>query len=310
MMRMRPFFQHSSSSLCRNIRTTTRNSKTYLCLAVAAALSTSTQAWVATAPGGVTALSTLYPIANSGFYHPSQISQARRATIRSTATTRLYFSSPSRDNNNNDNKDDTVGGIVGMVKSMLPTKWFGTQKEKEALQRRAEVKDQVSGELNEMLKGAPLGIRMIGKMVAPLMGSLASALAEGVAEQQRTTEGLLDDARIYILNDRAVADALGAPVQMGQPFSQSSSMTSVNGKMQSRVEMSMNIAGTKRNGVARLLATEAGISQLIVESGGKVFNVNISNKQPRSTASMRGAGGSSNDENIIEAEIIDKETKR
>ncbi|KAG7344001.1 hypothetical protein IV203_022009 [Nitzschia inconspicua] len=227
-----------------------------------------------------------------------------------TTSTRLYHSSPLRQRNPKD--DENSGGLLGSLgkaaKSFLPKKWFGSKQEKAELARKKEVKDQVKGSLDELFKDAPLGVRMMGKMVAPLMGNLASTMAEGFAEQQRTTEKLLEDAQRYITNDPNIVNAMGTPIQLGAPFSQSSSMSSVNGKTQSRVELALNISGPRRSGIARILATNEGISQLIVESGGKVFNVNLSSaagpaKYPKSF-------GTRGDDNIIEAEIIDKETKR
>jgi Cytochrome oxidase complex assembly protein 1 len=238
------------------------------------------------------------------------------STIRTTSSTRLYHSSPlrPRDNNNNSNDDGGFLGKLGQAaKSFLPKKWFGSEQEKAELARKQEVRDQVKGSMDEMRKGAPLGVRMMGKMVAPLMSNLASTMAESFAEQQRTTERLLEDAQQYIRNDPNVVNAMGTPIQLGAPFSQSSSMTSVNGKTQSRVELALNIAGSKRNGIARIMATDEGIAQLIVESGGKVFNVNLSSSKSRGGRyqnSFGGSGGSGGDDNIIEAEIIEKDTKR
>lgn len=205
---------------------------------------------------------------------------------------------------------DSIGKTA---KSFLPKKWFGSQEEKAQLARKKEVKDQVKGSMEELLKDAPLGVRMMGKMVAPLMGNLASTMAEGFAEQQRTTETLLEDAQRYIMNDPNVVNAMGTPIQLGMPFSQSSSMSSVNGQTQSRVELALNIAGSKRSGIARILATNDGIAQLIVESGGKVFNVSLQKSKLGGSSSAKrkfGSGGAAGDDNIIEAEIIDKDTKR
>ena len=80
---------------------------------------------------------------------------------------------------------------------MVLGRW-SSQEEKAQLARKQQVKDQVQGSMDELLKGAPLGVRMMGKMVAPLMGNLVSTMAEGFAEQQRTTEMLLEDARVYL----------------------------------------------------------------------------------------------------------------
>jgi hypothetical protein len=281
-----------------------RSKMRVMSIAAAAALSTTTsaQAWV------------LMPThAHRNKQLPPTSPSLYTPFAPASTTTRLYQSSPlRRRDNSSDDKDG--GGFFGKLgkaaKSFLPTKLFGSEEEKAKLARKREVKDQVTGSMDEMLKGAPLGVRMMGKMVAPLMGNLASTMAEGFAEQQRTTEALLDDAREYILGDPAVTQAMGTPIQMGAPFSQSSSMSSVNGKTQSRIELALNISGPKRAGIARILATEGGISQLLVESGGKVFNVNLASKGRRSSKTKSFGSRGGGDDNIIEAEIIDKDTSK
>ena len=149
--------------------------------------------------------------------------------------TRLYFSSQKEQD------EGFLSKLGKAAKSVLPTKWFGTDEEKAKLQRRKEVRDEISGGLNEILKDAPLPIKMVGKMMGPLMGKMASSLAETVAEQQRTTEGLLEDARGYLMNDPAVTGALGEPISVGSPFSQSSSTSSINGKTQVRFMQSVKV---------------------------------------------------------------------
>jgi hypothetical protein len=276
--------------------------KNFFCVATVAAATTS-HAWILTSnPSSLSSLS-------------SAVSRPSYTAPTTSTATRLYFSSPLRQRSsnspNNNNNDD--GGILAQignaVKSVLPTKWFGTDEEKAALARKKEVKDQVKGSVDDLLRGAPLGVRMMGKMISPLMGSLASTLAEGMAEQQRTTESVMDDVRQYLLSDIYVMDALGTPIQIGAPFSQSSSTTSINGRTQTRIELAMNVAGTRRTGIARVVATESGVAQIIVEAGGKVFNVNLSRKGRPPSANFRGSSGG-DDGTIIEAEIIDKDTRR
>jgi hypothetical protein len=279
--------------------------KNFFCVVATATatLSPSTQAWVLkTTPNPSHGISSL-PRQHSHFPDPP------------ATTTRLYFSSPLRKRDNNNPKDNEGGflsKIGNAVKSVLPTKLFGSEEEKAALSRKKQVKDQIKGNVDEMLKDAPLGIRMMGKMISPIVGNLASTLAEGMAEQQKTTESVMEEVRQYLMSDIDVTDALGAPIQIGAPFSQASSTSSINGQTQTRLELAMNISGPKRTGIARVLATESGVAQLIVEAGGKIFNVNLSSKG-LSAGSFRSGGKSRSkgrDDNVIEAEIIDKETRQ
>jgi hypothetical protein len=223
----------------------------------------------------------------------------------------MHFSRKS-----NEEKKGLLSKASDAVKSVLPTKWFGSKEEKQELQRRKDVRDEISGGLNEILKDAPLPVKMIGKMLKPLMSKVAATLAETVAEQQRTTEAMLEDARGYLMFDPAVTKLLGEPIRIGTPFAQSSSTTSINGKTQSRVELSLPVSGSRDSGVVRIVASQEGISQLQVEAGGRSVNVSLKKKGWSSSGSASSSSGSGSsyslprdDDNIIEAEIIDKKTK-
>lgn len=200
------------------------------------------------------------------------------------------------------------------ARKVLPTKWFGTKEEKAALERKKQVKDRVQGELDQMLKSAPIAIKMFGKYVAaPLMGKIASAAAEAGLQQQETMEAVLDEARELLLNDPEMVGLLGTPIQIGTPFSQIGSTTVINGRRQMRMEFAVEISGPIRNGVSRIVATNEGIGGLLVESNGRVYNVDLTSKGKMSSSSSpsRSSGSAfGGDDNIIEAEIIDKETKQ
>lgn len=222
--------------------------------------------------------------------------------------TRLYASSR--------NKDPEEGGglfsqLGKVAKNFLPTSVFGSKEEKKQLARKKEVRDQVSGGLDNLLKDAPLGVRMIGKMVSPLISTMASTLADTMAEQQRTTEGIMDDARGYLFGDPAVRDLIGERIQLGVPFSQSSSTSSINGITQTRVELAMPIQGSRGSGTVRLLATQDGIAQLQLDALGRRVDVKLTKKASPSSTSFRSSSSSriNGDDNIIEAEVIDKKSK-
>ena len=234
-------------------------------------------------------------------------------------SSRLY----SYNNNNNSNNQD--GGFLGKVKSMLPTKWFGTDEEKKAQIERQRVKDEVSGGLDAMLRDAPLGIKMMGKVMAPLLSKAASSMAESMAEQQALLERVLDDTRQSLANDPDVVSMLGGPpIQVGTPFSQSSSTTSINGQTQTSVQLLVPVQGQYGSGTARVSATAQGVSQILLEvAGGPTLNVNLNyqnnsgyggynnnyNSFPGSSSQGRRRGGSNFDnDDIIEAEIVDKDT--
>jgi hypothetical protein len=229
--------------------------------------------------------------------HPAHLSQP-------PTTSRLYSSS-----NKNDGILESVGNAV---KSILPKSWFPSEEEREQKQRKAEIQRQMKDQqteltsgIQEMLKDAPLPVRMMGRLVTSLVGSMASSLAETMAEQQRTTEELLSDAqRLLVLDDRVIQALGGEPILVGAPFSQSSSSTSINGKTTKRVQASFPVQGASRNGVATMIANDTGISRLELQAGGRIINVSL-----KSTGTLSSTSRPSKNDDIIEAEIIEKDTK-
>lgn len=225
---------------------------------------------------------------------------------RTSSPTTRHFSS----RNNNDNDDKGGGGwldtITNTAKSILPSTWFQSEKEKQKAIERQRVRDEVNGGLQQMLKDAPLPIRMMGSMVGPLMSSAMSSMAESMAEQQKTVEEYMAQARMALQADEAVTRVLGEPVQVGAPFSQSSSTQSINGQTTTRVEIGFPVNGPRESGMAQLSATQDGLQRLTVQAAGRQISVNLNAPRggPRKFSSR-----SDNKDDVIEAEIIDKDTR-
>ena len=53
-------------------------------------------------------------------------------------------------------------------------------------------------------------------------------MAETMAEQQQSVQDYLDQARLLLAQDDVIVQAFGDPLQVGNPFSQSSSTSSIN----------------------------------------------------------------------------------
>jgi len=98
-------------------------------------------------------------------------------------------------------------------------------------------------------------------------------------------EAILDEARELLLNDSEIVGLLGTPIQIGMPFSQMSSTTVINGRRQMRSEFSVEISGPIGNGVSRIVASNEGIGQLLFESNGKMYNVDLSSRGRMKSAS-------------------------
>lgn len=247
---------------------------------------------------------------------------AERAAVGST-TTRLYHSSPL--SNRNDNDDENQGFLAkakNVAKKFLPAKWFRSDEEKRADAERERVKTAVKSEIQQVFKDAPLPLRVLGGMIGPLLGGMLSNLAETAASQEELVEAAFRQAVACVSADAAVAEALsgGGPVTVGRPFAQASSSSSINGETTTRVELSFPVAGSRTQGVGRLVATSKGggggggggitsppaLQLLEVQVNGRV--IPVSTMTP-SKNRAKYASSKNRDDNIIEAEIIEKDTK-
>jgi hypothetical protein len=204
------------------------------------------------------------------------------------------------------NGDGVLDKVKNVVKSFLPTKWFQSKEEKQAAIEVKGRKQEIKGGLTEMLKDAPLPVRMLGGLAGSLMSSALSSMAETFQEQQQVVEILMAQAERCILADDTVVSALGEPVQVSkQPFSQSSSMSSINGKTQTNVQLAFSVQGRLQSGVAQLTSDGSSIGKLAVQVGSRVMEVSTT---PRKSSFSQQK--SDDDNNIIEAEIIEKKTRK
>lgn len=202
--------------------------------------------------------------------------------------------------------DGILGKIKKAAKSILPSSWFQSEKEKQAAIERSRRQQEIKGSLKEMLSDAPLPVRMMGGLAANVFSSALSSMAETFQEQKESVDALLAQADRAIVASEAVVSALGAPVRVSrQPFSQSSSTTSINGKTTTRVQLGFSVTGSMQSGVAQLTADGVNIQQLVVQVGGRVIPVDPSSAR-KGPVGARAARG---DDDIIEAEIIEKKTK-
>jgi hypothetical protein len=183
---------------------------------------------------------------------------------------------------------------VNKVRSFLP--FLKSEDEKRAEIIKRERKGEITGGINEMLRDMPLPVRMLGRIVSPLL----ARAAEEMAEQSRQAEDLVEEARVRLVNDPVVVERLGEPVRVGQPFSQSSSTISINGRTTATVQASFPVAGPRGDGIATMESSNGEIRSLTVNVNGSSISV----------GSRRGGGAygksSKTDGNIIEAEIIEK----
>ena len=244
----------------------------------------------------------------------------KQSAIANGFDTRLYHSSPQRNFFNkrkNDNDDKSlVGQAKKIAKKFLPSTWFQSEEERRQIAQQKQMQKEIQTGIQQVFKDAPLPVRMLTNMVGSLFGSVASSLAETVASQQSLIDIVYDQAVQSIQTDSTVQGLLGDSITVGRPFSQSSSSSSINGVTSTRIELAFPVAGRLGNGVGRLSASGGAnnpiVDSLVVQVNGRVVDVNIgvTSFNQRIKSDQPNNPHMKDKSNIIDAEIIEKDTKK
>jgi len=114
-----------------------------------------------------------------------------------------------------------------------------------------------------------------------MMGRLSNAMAKSTAQEEQSNKYLLSDASKILSNDVAVKNMLGPSIELGTPFSKTSSSSMVNGVTKSRLELVIPVSGKQNTGRIRLIANQDGIMQMELDVGGRIINVPLDNNRQR-----------------------------
>ena len=162
---------------------------------------------------------------------------------------------------------------------------------------------------------------MLGQMIKPMVGSLVGGMAQAMEEQQKQMSEMLDDARSYIVQDPAAVQLLGEPLEVGSPFSQSSSTMSVNGETRTNLQASFEVRGDRGSGVATIASSNGRIENLSLNVNGRNMAIDVTRRGGASFQSTDSASSwsgspkrsdgigknrSMSDDDVIDAEFVEK----
>ena len=211
-------------------------------------------------------------------------------------------------------KTGFLGKIQAKAKSLLP--FLKSDEEKSAAIESQRRKDEITSSIDRSLKDAPLGVRLMGMMAGSIAARVASGIADSMAEQSRLMDDLLDEAKGYIMFDPLATDELGEPITVGRPFNQSSSTSIINGVKAQNIQASFEVLGTRKRGLATMVADGDGVQRLRLDVAGRSFEVSTNSVrastrggQPSASSQKGGRTSKVGKGEIIDAEIIDAEFK-
>lgn len=246
--------------------------------------------------------------------NPNRCGVSSSYICNSDMTKLRLFTSLFDDNNKGKKESGFLSKIVEKSKSLLPDSWFSKktqQKDNAASQilgiRNEDAKDIERG-ISALLKDTPFPIRIFGRMISPLV----SSMADQISEQTRLLDDVLDEAQNMILSDSKAAMALGgSAIKFGSPFSQSSSTVSINGKSTTNINASFPARGPDSSGVVSVSASGSKIESLTLEVAGRYYYIDLATKNQYSSGFTSTKSFDKNmnirEDNIIDAEFVEKD---
>ena len=141
----------------------------------------------------------------------------------------------------------------------------------------------LSNGLDELLKDAPLPVKLAAQLAKPLIGALEVALKEGAAD----SDALLESAQSALERDARVTALLGPDVQIGGVFSTASS--NMNG--QKTIQLQFSIGGGATGALRGESPQDGGAPKLVslqVSGGGQQFDVPVGLGSAGSSAGSEG----------------------
>mmetsp|Transcript_6632 Transcript_6632/g.9896 ORF Transcript_6632/g.9896 Transcript_6632/m.9896 type:complete len:356 (+) Transcript_6632:233-1300(+) len=191
-------------------------------------------------------------------------------TSTTTATSRLYG---SNSNSNNNDKENILKKAANKIKSILPwkSKNKNNSNSKSSITAKQKAKKSVSTSIETALKDAPLGIKLMGKLIAPIVTNLVGVLAQSMEESQLQFDNVMRDVVYYLQIDPRAQ--LGGAVEVGSPFSQSSSTMIINGQKESRMQASFEVKGVNGGGIATVTAVNGVIQSLVLNANGRNIDI-------------------------------------
>ena len=141
----------------------------------------------------------------------------------------------------------------------------------------------LSNGLDELLKDAPLPVKLAAQLAKPLIGALEVALKEGAAD----SEALLDSAQSALERDARVTALLGPDVQIGGVFSTASS--NMNG--QKMIQLQFSLSGGATGALRGESPQDGGAPKLVslqVSGGGQQLDVPVGLGSAGSSAGSEG----------------------
>jgi ABC-type Fe2+-enterobactin transport system substrate-binding protein len=199
------------------------------------------------------------------------------ATVREVATqvrsTLQPYDPQQQHNSKSSSSSSLLSKAANKLTSRLP---FKLQHPKDALTRRGEQerrrqRQELTRDVKDALRPFPWPFRAFGN-------TMANTVNRVWTRESAKAEVLIADAQSRICSDRDARTALGEPITTGRIFSQSVSTSSVNGTKSTKIQISFEVMGSHKSGVATMLADKYARGHIValrVRVAGITYDIDV-----------------------------------
>jgi len=152
------------------------------------------------------------------------------------------------------------------VASVLPKKVSVALGLREATKLEIQ-QEQIKSTIEKVFKDAPLPLRLMSKLVAPMISKIGANLAS----QQEEITGVINEGKTLIIKDQTLYNILSSDssaITASPPIQQSSQSMNVNRESKSYTNIKFIINGDKSEGVVDLTSQNGNIQKLVVSFDG------------------------------------------
>jgi len=202
----------------------------------------------------------------------SFVVQPQLSTVRDIATEVPSTLQPYDPQKPQQNMPSLLSKVANKLTSLVPFKL----QPKDAVTRMGErerrlQRKELTRDMKDALRPFPWPIRAFGNAITNTVGRT-------VGRESQKAEVLLADAQRLIASDHDTRADLGEPVKTGRLLSQSSQTSTVNGKKSTRIQTSFEVIGSRKSGIATMLAdkySRGHIVALRVRVGGISYDIDV-----------------------------------
>lgn len=198
-----------------------------------------------------------------------------------------------------------ASGVANLFKSKDSKKNTESERPSVFRSKEKEPKSEIDRFIDQEFAGAGPMMKLVG---AGLKG-IAKVVEGGLQEQQRDVAEVKDSVERLLRFDSTAIGALGDEIRVGQPFSQASYSSSVNGVTLKNVQLGMPVQGSHGQAIVSVQAQQKDskleLTKIVLQVNGRQLDISTSGGPFSGPAESAGPSPSGpKGKTVVDVEIL------